>query len=479
MAIKDTIGKGLANYLMPYMQGKGGGMPRKRLDYDEYTLQEKYLWFLGNEDLLVDFYQLKTPGYTSINTRSSFYYANVDSKIRVIHSGMPSLISQGKADLLMSGGIKEAVVTINKKGEEKEDVKQSELLEDILKDNDFKNTILPNSIITESWGEKFAIKISVDKDVSDCPIMEKYNPFNYRTVCNRDRLQEIVFINPYDEYELEEHYGFGYVEYELYRLTDQGRILVPLTECEETAELKNITFDKSLILAVEKKVAQSDYKGIIAEFDALDEAWSQLMDEIRTGRAETYIPDILTNNKQFNDFRKKYVVTGTDERENGDNKISHNQPEIRSDEYINSIIAIRNNILSNVKLNPLTIGIDDSVGANASGESIVQRETVSLRTRKAMINTWEPFLEKLYAALMNAYNWANSKAIQEYDIVVTFGEYATPSIETKIANTVKMRVADIIDDEQALKEIYGDDLSQDETDRILSNLGNLAEVMDS
>ena len=472
MSIKDKVGQGLASYLTPYMQ-KGGNMPNNALEYDEYKLKENYLWFLGNEDLLADFYQSNTPKYSNIDTRKSFYYANVDSKIRVIHSGIPGLISQGKAELLLSGGIDESIMF-----NDKQDETQSELLDDILKDNEFKNTILPKSIQTESWGERFAIKISTesvkDKErISDYPIMEMYMPNEYRAVYTRGRLQEVVFINPYKDFELEEHYGWGYVTYELYRVTESARIPCELTECEETAELINKDFDKSMMFAVEKKVAQSDYKGITAEFDALDEAWSQLMDEIRTGRAETYIPDILTNNKQFNDFRKKYVVTGTDERENGANTISHNQPEIRSDEYINSIIAIRNNILSNVKLNPLTIGIDDNIGANASGESIAKRETVSLRTRKAMINTWEPFLEKLYAALMNAYNWANSKAIQEYDIVVTFGEYATPSIETKIANTVKMRVADIIDDEQALEEIYGDSLDDDTKGRILSNLGNL------
>ena len=462
MSLKDRIGKGLTEYLYPYMQQHGGNnMPQKTLDYEEYKLKERYLWFLGEEDLLADFYQTCQPKYSLIDTRKSFYYSHVNQKIRVVHSGLPGLISNGKAELLLSGGV-EATVD----GEENED------LLNILQDNNFYNTILPESVVTESWGAKFAIKISYDPEVSEFPIMEKYTPFNYRTICKRDRVQAIVFINPYGEYELEETYGYGYVCYNLFRVTENGRHEVALTACPETAELENIEFDSNLILAVEKKIENSDYRGVIAEFDALDEAWSQLMDEIRTGRAETYVPEIRMVNKSFNDFRKTYVEVGNDMAEAAINQITHNQPNIRSEQYINSIVAIRNNILSNVKLNPLTIGIDDSVGANSSGEAIEKRETVSLRTRKAMINTWEPFLENLYETLLNAYYWINNIPHKEYDVNVTFGEYATPSIETKIANIVSLKNADIIDDEKALDEIYGD-ITEEEKDRILSNLGNI------
>lgn len=469
MSVKDKIGQSIANYIYPYMQGGGMKMPKKALEYEDFCLQERYLWYLGDEDLLADFYQSNTPKHSIVDTRRSYYYANVDGKIRIIHSGMPELISSAKAELLLSGGLDEDV---KKPGSEVEDEKTSELLEDILEDNDFENVILKNAITTESWAGRFALKISFDSEVTEYPIIEKYNPFNYEAIYNRGRLEEIIFKEPMGDYELHETYGKGYVTYNLYRKTSSGLNEVPLTELPETAELMDVD-TKGLMLAVEKCVGKSDYKGIIAEFDALDEAWSQLMDEIRSGRSEIYIPDMLASGKQFNDFRKKYVVTGLDATEGAKNEISHNQPNIRTGEYVDAIIAIRDNILANVKLNPLTIGIDDSIGANASGESLEKRETVSLRTRKGMMDTWEPFLEDLYLLLLNAYEWHNGNTITEWDIDVTFGEYITPNIETRIDNVVKMRQADIIDDQKALEEIYGDSLSDEDRDRILSNLGNI------
>jgi len=475
MSIKSKIGNGITNFLYPYIQnytkGRGGDMPKQAMEYEEYCLQEKYLWFLGNEDLLADFYQSKTPRTTIIDTRASYYYSNVDNKIRVIHSGIPSLISYGKSNLLLTGGIETIVGK-----DDKENQKDTDLLKSILKDNDFENTILSNSVATESWSSKFALKISFDKDISKYPIIEKYNPFNYKAIYKRGRIQEIIFTDElYEDYQLDEIYGWGYIKYELYKIAKDGtRNKVSLDELIDTAEYEDETFNENMMLAVEKKIDKSDYQGIMAEFDALDETWSQLMDEVRTARAETYIPDILTVGKTFNDFRKKYVVTGSDERENGKNEISHNQPDIRVEQYTKASVAIRDNILANVHLNPLTIGIDDTIGANASAESIERRETVSLRTRKGMIDTWKPFLENFYNTLLNAYNWyfKNKSTFVEYTITTIFGDYITPNIETRIDNVVKMKNADIIDDEKALDVIYGDNLSEEEKNRILSNLGN-------
>jgi hypothetical protein len=469
VSIKDKLGQSMANYIYPYMQSVGGrNMPKRAMEYEDYCLQEKYLWYLGDEDLLADFYQSNTPKHSIVDTRRSYYYSNVDGKIRIIHSGMPELISSAKAELLMAGGIKEDVYIGETENEEAE-----ELLEEILDDNSFKNSVLKNAIVTESWAGRFALRISFDKEVTPYPIVEKYNPFNYEAIYKRGRLEEIIFKEQLENHELHERYGKGYVIYELYRKTSNGLVEVPLTDLPETAELEDVKLPDDMMLAVEKCTDKSDYKGIVAEFDALDEAWSQLMDEIRSGRSEIYVPDMLASGKVFNDFRKKYVLTGLDQTEGAKNQITHNQPEIRTVQYIDAIIAIRDNILANVKLNPLTIGIDDSIGANASGDSLEKRETVSLRTRKAMMDTWEPFLSELYELLLNAYNWHEGKSTVDYTVEVKFGEYITPSIETRIDNAVKMRQADIIDDEKALEEIYGESLTDEEKDRILSNNGNI------
>ena len=97
------------NFMFPYMQeylmNRGEKMPKKADEREQFTLQEKYLWFLGQEDMLADFYQTRRITSNLIDTRSEYYYSNASNKIRIVHSGMPSLISYTKAKLLTNGGI--------------------------------------------------------------------------------------------------------------------------------------------------------------------------------------------------------------------------------------------------------------------------------------------------------------------------------------------------------------------------------------
>jgi hypothetical protein len=482
MNIKDKIGKGISNFLLPYMQNYNnrGGYMKQPMDREEYMLEEKYLWFLGNEDLLADFYRTKTRSYTVIDTRGEFYYSKVGSDIRVVHSGLPSLISYSKARLLMSGGLEFYANREDKKVEE-----TTQLLQDVYDDNKMED-IIKSSITTESWGKRFAWKIGYDKDISEYPILEKYNPFDYKTTYKRGRLQEIVFFTYYEkdkqDYRLEEKYGKGFIQYQLYHVNkDGGEELVPLTDLEETAKLKNITWNEKIILGGEKCIDKSDYDGIVSEFDALDEAWSQLMDEIRLARSEVYIPEMLLTNKTFNKFRKNYAQLGNDERETGKNAIEHVQPDIRSEEYENTIRILTNNTLTSVGLSPFTVGIDDGIGANASGEQLAKRESTSLRTRNEMIDGWEPFLEEMFLILLFATQLFRNgklnrlaKLDDSVEIQVSFGDYITPT-RTEIINEVKiMKDADIIDNEKALKEIYGDELPDEEKTRILANTGNVS-----
>jgi hypothetical protein len=372
----------------------------------------------------------------------------------------------------MSGDIN---IKVELKEKEKKD--KTELLKDIFYDNKM-NGIIKRSVLTESWGSRFAWKISNDSEVSDYPIIEMYTPFDYECVYKRGRLQAIIFKNKYeyekDKYELQETYGKGFIDYKLYKISNNKYIEVALTELQETAELKRVDFKPKVILASEKCLDKSDYSAIIIELDALDEAWSQLMDEIRLGRSEVYVPANLLTNKTFDRFRKKYVKLGTDERENGKNEIKHIQPEIRSEEYSKTVVVVTNNILINVGLSPFTIGIADNVGANSSGDSLEKREMASLRTREEMIKDWTEFLEDASITILTAYDIFNKKAYTEYDVDIEFGKYISPTQSEIIENAKKLKEASIIDTEKALDDIYGDSLDEEEKLRIIANTGELS-----
>lgn len=477
MKIKDKIGLALTNYLMPYIKNnyaKRGEYMINNMDYEEYCLLEKYIWFLGREDLIADFYKTRQCNYLMYDPRKEYYYSKAGQDIRYVHSGMPSLISYSKARLLMTGDLKYKVV--RKEAKRKTETK---LLDDICKDNKI-DEIIKKGIITESWGKKFAYKLSYDPEITEYPIIEVYNPLEYKSVYKRDRLQKIIFINKYEdgEYELEEEYGKGYIDYFLYHIVEGNRIPVELSTLDETKDLERIEFkDKNVMLALEKKVDKSDYDGIISEFDSLDESWSQLMDEIRLGRSEVYVPEMLLTNKTFNKFRKNYAVLGSDMRENGTNKIEHIQPDIRPEAYQTTINVITNNILLAVGLSPFTVGIDDGIGANSSGDALAKREATSLRTRDEMVKSWEHFLEEFFNLLLKSNDIFNKKNVQEYEIKVDFGDYITPSREEVINQVKTMIDGNIIDTEKALEEIYGE-LDEEEKARILANTGNYSDALE-
>lgn len=451
---------------------------KRPLNREQYLIQEKYLWFLGSEDLLADFYKTKTHNYSVVDTRAEYYYSNAGNNIRIVHSGLPSLISYTKSRLLTSGELE-----FNVSIKEKEDLKAKELLDEIFKDNKL-DAIIKNSVVTESWGSRFAWKISYDSDVSEFPIVELYKPQDYQAIYKRGRLIEIIYLNHYEkdktEYRLEEVYGKGYITYHLYMINkDSTEVEVALTELEETAELTEASWEHKIILGGEKHLNKGDYDGLTSEFDALDETWSQLMDEIRLGRSEVYVPEMLLTNRTFNKFRKNYAELGNDERENGKNEITHIQPDIRVEQYARAIKEITSNCLVAVGLSPFTVGINDEVGANSSGESLTKREASSLRTRNEMLKEWEPFLEEMFKVLLFANSLFNkTKYNNDYEIKVSFGDYISPTRKDLIEETKTMIEASIIDTEKAIDEIYGNEITEEEKIRILANVGDLTTPME-
>lgn len=126
---------------------------------------------------------------------------------------------------------------------------------------------------------------------------------------------------------LNEIYGYGYVNNELY--LDNRK--VPLTTLQITSSLENVTFDKSVMLAVPMMFYKSAkyegrggsiFDGKVDSYDALDEVWSQWMDALRAGRAKTYIPDCLVPRDPEtgaattpNPFDNRYFAAEGDQRE--------------------------------------------------------------------------------------------------------------------------------------------------------------------
>lgn len=440
---------------------------------DVGKLRYYYKYFFSKQSLLTidnTFY-----AYDDIN----FFWQKSTEKIRKIHTGIPQLICSTMATLLFSNGYE-----IHDKENE-----QSEVLEAILKENNF-TQLLSTGAETESWAGFFAFKISLDTELSEYPILEVVQPENIEIREKRGRIYEILFLSYYTKnkkgYCLHECYGKGYITYSLYEESSKKDKEIPLTTLEETKDLVDITFDENIILAEYKPnklpnsefrgtlIGESDYSGLTGEFDALDEIISQWIEDIRKGRLTRYIPENLVpkddkgRSKPFDDFVADYEIFQADLGEGKDNRIVSVQSDVDVDRYIKSYETILLAVLQKTGLSPSTIGVDPS-GANASGQSIREREKSSLRTRGKKIELWKETINNIITKLLISNDILNNKKVAKYDITVNIKDYVKPTLEDRLklaGDGIKNMTSDI---KTAVKIVH-DTKTDEEIDELVANI---------
>ena len=267
------------------------------------------------------------------------------------------------------------------------------------------------------------------------------------------------------KYTLHEHYGHGYITNHLYR----GEEEVLLSALDATKTIRDITFDKNVILAVPLQVYEntkfegrggSIFDGKADSFDALDEAWSQWMDALRAGRAKTYIPECLVPHDpetgqiiKPNPFDNRYFAADGDMREGQKNEVMTEQPNIPHESYLASYVTALDLCLQGV-LSPSTLGIDVKKLDNAEAQR--EKEKTTLYTRDAIIEALQETIPELVSASINAYHILHGQAIEEVEVNLSFGEYANPSFESQVETVSKGKQGGIMSIEASVEELYGD-----------------------
>lgn len=298
------------------------------LDFEGHSIRNR-IWYRGDSNELEQFYQQNSEYADKYKFWTSECSPGMD--MRKIHTGLPGLTVRTLS----------AVVLPDMDEFEFESPAQESLWKEIEKENKFRKKI--ESALKEALfiGDG-AFKAVIDTSISDYPILEWYPGDRVEFVYQRDRIREIVFKTPYYEkgrtYVLNERYGYGYIINELY----QGNKFVDMKTIKATENLKDVTFDDSLILAEPFMIFESAkyegrggsiFDGKLDNFDSLDETWSQWMDALRAGRAKTYVPDCLIPHDpetgqlmKPNPFDNRYLAAEGDMREGQKNQIMMEQP---------------------------------------------------------------------------------------------------------------------------------------------------------
>ena len=427
----------------------------------EFTFQgnavKNSLWYDGDAYELAQFYQ-----QTGNNTNS--FWGSTETKgqeIRRIHTGLPALI----VDQLVNITAKD-IDGINFESEA-----NKEVWEEIEKDSDFKDKIAELTRTALVIGDG-AVKFTYDLDISKTPKMEIIGGDRVDFINQRGNLKEVKFYTYYNvrgnDYTLEETYGYGYIKYKLFK----GDNECDINNIPQTAGLEDVEFDSSIMLAVPfkffnstkyKERGKSIYEGKTDAFDAVDECVSQWVDALRAGRVKTYIPDSLIPRNveggfllQPNSFDNRFIKVGSDMTEGAKNQITTEQPDIKTEAYLQTYITVLDIALQGV-MSPSTLGIDNKKLDNAEAQR--EKEKCTLYTRNAIIDCLECIIKNIVQATFDtmAVMYNTTKVDVEAD--VQFGEYASPSFEAVIEVMSNPNTPMSI--EAKVEEIWGDSKSEE------------------
>lgn len=448
-----------------------------RLDFYNNVAKNK-IWYEGKSDELSQLYGI-------IDASDQMFWKVQSSKgqeIRKIHIGLPSLIVDTLVNIVANDY---DGVTIDNPN----DGTSEDLWDKIYKDNGADDLIKEciKDILVAGDG---AFKISYHHDISEYPIIEWVSGEFIDFEQNFGRVTAIVFNTQYTYkgrlYTFKERYSKGKIEYFLHDDKGNEIDLHSIPQLDYITD-KGVVFNSDFILAVPVRYGKSQiYKGRgqsifdnkIDCFDSLDETWSQWIDAQRMGRANKYIPECFiprnpeTGELKPNSFDNRFIKIGDNMREGGDNKIIVEQPNIPTDDYMNTYINALDLCLEGL-ISPSTIGVDVKKLDNAEAQR--EKEKTTLYTRGNIIKIMEDVLPRLIKAALNTYNLQLRNPVEEYKVSINFGEYANPSFESQVETIAKAKSGGFMSVKTCVEELYGDSKDdawkEQEVERIKGELG--------
>lgn len=429
------------------------------------------LWYRGDASELHQYYTQTD----DMMGNAKFWASDTtnDLKMRKIHTGLPAMIVDMLADIIVD--------SFNKITVENNNDAQTNW-EDIAEENDFKETI-KQAIIDVFVECDGAFKISYDTDISKYPIIEFYAGTKVEYERTRGRITTVIFNNVYEKedatYILKERYSKNGIKYELYK---NGNYVEDYRSIEETKDLEEPT-DVNFMMAIPMMFNKSKkYKGRgqsilekkLDAFDSFDEVWSQWVDAIRDNRTITYIPEDLIptdsngNLLEPNTFDRRYAKIGSSTSETENDKITRENSEFDYEGMLQSYITALDLCLQGL-ISPSTLGIDVKKLDNADAQR--EKEKATQYTRGKVIDVLEKVIPKLVVICLKCYDLARKKTAGDYKASVDFKEYANPSFEAIVETVSKARPGqNVMSIEKTVDTMYGDSMTKEEKETEVKRL---------
>ena len=478
--VKESIASKMRSFLKIHTANGKSFNIDELLDFDSNVAVNK-IWYRGES------YELNQL-YKQLDDNQYGFWGSVPTagiEIRKIHTGLPKIMVN-----LLSSVVADDMQDVQFTSEA-----DNTLWRDIAEENTF-DTLVKSAINKTLYTGDGAFKISIDTDISKLPIIEFFEADRIKVKRKRGRVVEIIFKTAYSKdantYILYEHYGKGYIRYELKNSFDKD---VELDTLEQTAGLNNIEWDGDFMLAEYVSFYSSDkfegrgqsvFDAKRDNFDALDETWSQWVDALRAGRTKTYIPENLIprnpNTGELlkpNAFDNRFIKLAPSMSENNDGKVSTESANIQHDSYLATYITALDLCLQGL-ISPSTLGIDTKKLDNAEAQR--EKEKATLYTRQTIVTELQRVLPALIQSVFYAYQTLNKLPLNDVECDVTFGEYANPSFESQVETVGKAKAQGIMSIEASIDELYGDsrddEWKKEEVERLKAEQGIVTGVQE-
>ncbi len=471
-------------------------------------IAEYRTWATGNSWLLREFYFTNYKTIENVYNTRNYFWSKAPINYRMLHYPVASLISSKMPFILFGGGVFTEVKIFDENGEESTEKtsRATELLKELLSHPKVKwKEKLDEASVSESWAGHVFLKLSHDLTISPLPIIEVVDITKAEIIKERGITKHIIFKEYYTvgekRYRLEEIYGTtesgeSCIDYRLFKIGEK-EIRVALDSIPQTAYLKDQTDEygrlilKGLtgLLAFEKPnkipslefpnlpYGKSDYEGAIDSFDAVDEAYSSILNEIRDNRTYRYYDSTMLrvdeegNPLPPDGFTANFLLNKSgdvDQLQGAKNERRVDYIEDKTSAHKEKFLVALTSAINNAGLSPYAIGLTGLESINSSAESQQERNKVTLETRQNKHELWRPFLQNFFKQFLLYAFWlqntqsaqiesiknVNFNANDKMLISVSFGDYVNDTDKQLVDVWSTAKIGGVSSIKTAVKSIH-------------------------
>ena len=389
--------------------------------FDKY--REYGAWYSGEQDQLLQYYGVKAE-QASLN--KFWKRINKNNRDGIVHLPAASDVCDTSAKLLFAESPR---LTFDK------GTAGGERIVNFMTENGFLNVLLESAELSAAFSGVF-LKLDLDRELSEYPIVSIITPLQAFPMFRRGRLSEVCFYrevkrveNANKIYRLFENRRLEnkklIIEYQLHEGTN-GKVgrQIGLNSIDETKDLILDPVDLGNVgglgcvyipnmrpnkILPGSPLGANDFSQSIPLMDSLDFAWSSWMRDIELGYGKVFVDTELLNFQKeqgdlsvtsgfFDTFEKAFIkLNMSDWRlggESGTKPIENVQFDIRTEDHRKACDALFYQIVNNCGYSPQTFGLGD-FGRAESGTALRIREHKSQLTREKKSRYWTPALMSL------------------------------------------------------------------------------------